>query len=198
MQATWGAVSGSTTLTVTAATLVSIAVTPANPSITKGSTQQFSATGTYSDGSTQNLTSTATWSSSAAGVATISTAGLATAVGTGSTTIQATLGALFSSTTLTVTGGVPVLVRSAHGSNFTGNSSGTVSFSAASAAGDTIVLFVRFGGTTISSITDNQTGGSNRHGCILGLLGRVSPPHVDNARGRRLVLQGLDPGQTLA
>ena len=39
-------------LTVTAATLVSIAVTPANPSIAKGTTQQFTATGTYTDSST--------------------------------------------------------------------------------------------------------------------------------------------------
>ena len=38
------------------ASLVSIAVTPANPSIAKGTTQQFTATGTYSDSSTQNLT----------------------------------------------------------------------------------------------------------------------------------------------
>jgi hypothetical protein len=44
-------------LTVTAATLQSIAVTPASPSIAKGATQQFTATGTYSDSSTQNLTS---------------------------------------------------------------------------------------------------------------------------------------------
>ena len=50
-------------LTVTAATLASIAVTPASPSIGKGATQQFVATGTYSDNSTQNLiTSTVTWS----------------------------------------------------------------------------------------------------------------------------------------
>jgi hypothetical protein len=38
-------------LTVTAATLQSIAVTPASPSIAKGLTQQFTATGTYSDSS---------------------------------------------------------------------------------------------------------------------------------------------------
>ena len=38
-------------LTVTAAALVSIAVTPATPSIAKGTTQQFTATGTFSDSS---------------------------------------------------------------------------------------------------------------------------------------------------
>src|SRR5262249_11056431 len=40
--------------------LSSIAVTPSNPTVTVGGTQQFTATGTYSDGSTQNLTSQVT------------------------------------------------------------------------------------------------------------------------------------------
>ena len=44
--------------------LTSIAVTPANPTVTVGGTQQFTATGKYSDGSTQNLTSQVTWASS--------------------------------------------------------------------------------------------------------------------------------------
>ena len=60
------------TLTVTAAALTSIAVTPANPSVAKGLTQQFTATGTYTDGSTPNLTSQVTWASATASVATIS------------------------------------------------------------------------------------------------------------------------------
>src|SRR6202020_1042329 len=72
--ATSGVISGSTVLTVTAATLQSIAVTPANPSISKGATQQFTATGTFSDGTTQNLTSTVTWSSGTTSVATINAA----------------------------------------------------------------------------------------------------------------------------
>ena len=59
-----GSISGSTTLTVTPATLVSIEVTPANPSIAKGTSKQFTATGTYSDNTTQNLTTAVTWSSS--------------------------------------------------------------------------------------------------------------------------------------
>ena len=56
-------------------TLTSIAVTPANPSILTGASQQFTATGTYSDGSTQNITSQATWTSSNTGVATINAEG---------------------------------------------------------------------------------------------------------------------------
>jgi len=83
--------------------LVSITVTPTNPSITTGTTQQFTATGMYSDGSMQNLTSTATWSSSTSGVATINASGLASATGTGQTTIKAASGAINGSTTLTVT-----------------------------------------------------------------------------------------------
>ena len=54
-----------------APTLSSIAVTPANPTILTGGTQQFTATGTYSDSSTQNLTGQVTWASSSTGVATI-------------------------------------------------------------------------------------------------------------------------------
>src|SRR5208337_2784106 len=98
-------ISASTTLTVTDPLLVSMAVTPVNPSIAAGTTQQFTATGTYSNGSTQNLTSTAVWSSSAPGVATISTAGLASALAPGQTTIAAASGAINGSTTLTVTSG---------------------------------------------------------------------------------------------
>ena len=89
--------------------LVSIAVTPANPSISVGGTEQFTATGTYSDSSTQNLTTTATWSSLATSVATISNTsgsqGLATPTGIGTATIEATSGTISGSTTLTVTAG---------------------------------------------------------------------------------------------
>jgi hypothetical protein len=85
-----------------APTLVSIGVTPANPTISGGATQQFTATGTNSDGSTQNVTSQAAWSSSKAAVATINGSGLATAVSAGSTTISAVLSGITGGTTLTV------------------------------------------------------------------------------------------------
>ncbi|MGA2160531.1 MAG: Ig-like domain-containing protein, partial [Dehalococcoidia bacterium] len=73
--ATSGTVSGSTILTVGSATLSSIAVTPANPNVTGGATQQFTATGTFSDGTTQDITSSVTWTSSNPAAATISTSG---------------------------------------------------------------------------------------------------------------------------
>ena len=102
IQAAMGSVAGSTTLTVTAAVLSSIAVTPANPSISDGTSQQFTATGTYSDGSTQNLTNLVSWSSSNPADL-ISASGLAAANGVGASTIQATSSGVNGSTTLTVT-----------------------------------------------------------------------------------------------
>jgi len=84
------------------AALNSIAITPLNPSITAGSTQQFRATGTYSDNSTQDITSQVSWSSSKTAVATVNSAGLATAIAGGSATITATQGTASGSTTLTV------------------------------------------------------------------------------------------------
>jgi trimeric autotransporter adhesin len=105
--ATSGSLSGSTTLNVTSSTLVAIGVTPAAPSIAKGTTQQFMATGVYSDNSTQNLTSVVTWHAVNPAVASIGNAGgnagLATALTAGTTQITATLGGVVGSTNLKVT-----------------------------------------------------------------------------------------------
>jgi uncharacterized protein YjdB len=111
--ATQGAVvSPNDALTVTAApTLQSIAVTPASPSIAAGATQQFKATGTYSDSSTKDITTTVTWNSSNAAAATIgASTGLATGVAAGTTQITAMLGAVVSpNDALTVTAAAPTL-----------------------------------------------------------------------------------------
>ena len=98
--------SSAATLTVNAAaTLQSIAVTPASPSVVAGATQQFTATGTYSDNSTKNITTSVTWKSSNAAFATIGAAtGLATGVAAGTTQITATQGSVVSpNDALTVT-----------------------------------------------------------------------------------------------
>src|SRR6185437_3760683 len=79
-------------------TLASISISPSSPTLQTGTTQQFTATGSFSDNSTQNLTSTATWSSSNAAVATISTAGVASALAAGTSTIKATSGAVSGTT----------------------------------------------------------------------------------------------------
>jgi trimeric autotransporter adhesin len=92
--------SASTELTVTAATLVSIAITPPIPSIALGTTQQFTAIGTYTDNSTQNLSTQATWASATTSVAKISNAagfnGLASSVAPGTSGITASMGGITS------------------------------------------------------------------------------------------------------
>ncbi|HTG81696.1 MAG TPA: Ig-like domain-containing protein, partial [Geobacteraceae bacterium] len=85
----------------TPVTLVSLTITPANPSIAPGTSLQFRVAGTFSDGSAQDMTTSAAWSSSNSGVATITTGGLATAVTAGTTTITASVGTLSASTLLT-------------------------------------------------------------------------------------------------
>ncbi len=137
--------------------LVSIAVTPANPSIAAGTQQQFTATGTYSDGTHRDLTSSATWTSSTTSVATINSAGLATGVNVGSTTIQASSGSINGSTTLTVTAATPnftvtaspaslTVAQGSQGSStitttISGGFNSSISLSAAGAPSGTTVSF---------------------------------------------------------
>ena len=99
-------ITGTATLVVGNGTLVSTAVTPINPTITTGATQQFAVTGTFSDATTQDLTLNSHWSSTSGTVATIANnpgvAGLATAKASGVTTIGTNIGGIQSSTSLTV------------------------------------------------------------------------------------------------
>jgi hypothetical protein len=100
--------SPASTLVVTQATLVSIIIAPTNANIALGKTQQFTATGTFSDASTQDITATVAWHSSSPGAAAISNTtgsmGLATSVAVGTTTITASYSGVTSdSSTLTIT-----------------------------------------------------------------------------------------------
>ena len=98
-----GVTSNSASLTVTAAVLTSITVTPADSSIRVNGTQQFTATGNYSDQTTVDITSSVVWGSSKPSVATIiSNSGLATGVSLGSTTISAAYNGINGQTTLQV------------------------------------------------------------------------------------------------
>ncbi|HTV81276.1 MAG TPA: Ig-like domain-containing protein [Acidobacteriaceae bacterium] len=93
-------VSGTANLSVK--TVASLAVTPTNPSVAMGSTQQFTATATYTDGTTGNVTDLATWSAGSSQVATINASGLATAVDPGTTYIQADVDDATYATNITV------------------------------------------------------------------------------------------------
>lgn len=95
------AVLGSTTsntavLSVTAAEVVSIQVTPANARIAKGNSQQYTATATYTDATTANITGFVSWFSSDTLFASITSAGLATGVSEGSVDVHAILGSITS------------------------------------------------------------------------------------------------------
>src|SRR2546425_2664088 len=88
--------------------LRSIALSPSNPALllqvapSPRATQQITATGHYSDGSSKDISAEVSGSSMATTVATVDSAGKATAVGSGTTTITATSGSVSASTTLTV------------------------------------------------------------------------------------------------
>lgn len=103
VRATLSGMSATAAVTVTDAILASIQVTPTNPSIAKGLTQQMVATGTFTDGTTQNLTAMATWTSGTTTVATVNSSGLVTAVNPGTSTITATVMGISGNTTATVT-----------------------------------------------------------------------------------------------
>jgi len=98
-------VTGSTSVTIGTGTLVSVDITPADPTVAHGSTQQFVALGTFSDSTTQDVSINSHWSSTISSVATIANApvnaGLATTKTTGTTTIGVNHGGNTASTTLT-------------------------------------------------------------------------------------------------
>jgi uncharacterized protein YjdB len=94
--------SGETTLTVVPPALTSIAVDPADPEITLGTTQSLTATGTYGDGTTEDLTTKVSWTSTNPDVATVDDNGVVTTVSKGSATIRATLDNIQGSTAITV------------------------------------------------------------------------------------------------
>lgn len=90
------------TISSSAATLTSVAVTPADPTVNVRSTQQFTATGTYSNGTTSAITSSATWNSSSNAIATVNSSGVATGVSAGTVTITATANGISGHAILTV------------------------------------------------------------------------------------------------
>ncbi len=187
-------VSAPDTLTVTtAATLQSIAVTPASPSIAAGSSQQFTATGTYSDSSTQNITTSVTWASSNTSFATIgATTGLAHAVAAGSTQITATLGSVVSAPdTLTVTAATlqSIVVTPANPSILVG---GTEQFSAVGTYSDSSTqnitatvawtssnTFVATVGASTGLATGKTAGTANIQAALSGISGATGLT-VDN------------------
>jgi photosystem II stability/assembly factor-like uncharacterized protein len=94
---------GSISVEVLRQPLVTITVTPINPSIATGIMKQFIAYGIFSDNSTKDLTNEVKWMSSDTTKATIDNRGLATGVDVGSATITASAENISGSTTLDIT-----------------------------------------------------------------------------------------------
>jgi uncharacterized protein YjdB len=105
--ATLDGVFGSTDLSVTELTLVSIEIMPADPVMEDGSALQLTATAIYNDGSLIDITDVGAWTSSDPSVVGVKDApaaakGLVSAKKTGSETITVTYGGISGTTTVTV------------------------------------------------------------------------------------------------
>jgi trimeric autotransporter adhesin len=107
--ASYSGVTGSTTLTVNAAALAALLVTPASASLPIGTTVQLSANGTFTDGSTKDMTASVQWTSanpSAVVINANSTSGLAMAMALGAATVTAASGNISSSASVTATSAI--------------------------------------------------------------------------------------------
>ncbi len=90
-------------VTVPAATLVSIAVTPTAPTVAPGATQPLTVTGTYNEGSKAVIAVGLTFVSSDPSIATVGASGVVAGVATGTATITTTETSSGRSTTTLVT-----------------------------------------------------------------------------------------------
>ncbi len=105
--ATLGSIFNTSLLTVNDVTLSAIVITPVDPSVVKDQTEQFTATGTFSDNSEMDITASVIWSSDDTDVATMNNNGLtisgrATAIDIGDALITAALGSIVDDSLLTV------------------------------------------------------------------------------------------------
>lgn len=91
--------------------LTSIEISPTSAATRLGASQQYTATGSYSDGTHQDVTTSVTWSSSQPGAVFVNNQngrnGFATGIGEGTSTITASEGAVQATTTLTVSNPMP-------------------------------------------------------------------------------------------
>jgi len=104
--AQYNGVTGNTLVTVSAATLTSIAITPNPGGVAVGASQQLTATGSFSDGTTLDVTDYVGWLSSDASIADVSNAtdtkGIVYGFKSGSVTVTATRGAVVGKAAVTV------------------------------------------------------------------------------------------------
>ena len=93
---------GSTNLSVSQAALVSISLSVGHSSLPVGTSEQLSATGTYTDKTTKDITGSVTWTSSAPSVISVSNGGAVQAKSVGAAGVSAISSNVMGSTKLSV------------------------------------------------------------------------------------------------
>lgn len=164
-------------------TITSITISPLNAMIAPAGVQQYTATGTFGNNTTGDVTGQVDWTSSATNIATINSAGLATAGSQlGTTTISAKSGSVIAQTGLTVSNSTVTSVTVSPSSvsliagqnqqlaataNFSNNSSSNVTNSAtwntsassvATVSNTGLVTAVATGTATITASYGGQSG----------------------------------------
>jgi hypothetical protein len=91
------------------ATLSSIIINPSPVRVGSGGTSQLTVTGTYSDGTRAPITSGVAFSTGSATIAEVSSSGVVTGIGGGSTTVTAQTSGQTATVTVVVTAGPPTL-----------------------------------------------------------------------------------------
>jgi hypothetical protein len=101
--ANFEALTDETKLTITDAELTDLVISPVNASIPKGTKQNYTLTGIYSDGSYDDLTLTANWQTNNSEIAYFAKAGIASGAKEGTAAIIAAINGLSAEAALTVT-----------------------------------------------------------------------------------------------
>ncbi len=179
INATWKGITGSTPLTVTAAVVTGISVSPASVAVAVGTNRQFSAQAIYSDNTSRDITNQATWISANPAVVGISdaraTRGLATALSVGSSTIRASFAGFTGTATMTV-------------------STASVASIQISPFHATVGRFVEIRFAATALFNDNST--QNVTSTATWQSSSPTVASVSNAAGSKGEAQGLSPGTT--
>jgi len=224
LTATVGTLTSTFNLKVSAATISTLTITPATPSVPKGLSTQFTVSGTFSDASVQDLTFDAVWSSTPGTFASVSndpaSKGFARALAEGTETVSATFDGMADVAQLTVTpkalqsitvspagatiaGLAQTLSFTANGSYSDGTSADITTLVAWASSNTTVATIVattgvatsvEAGTSTISAVLDGITGTQVLTVKILDL--RISPasPVLTVAGTTRLTLTSTPPG----
>jgi hypothetical protein len=143
----------------TPAQLVTVSIAPGHIAIPLGLTQQYVATGTYSDASSRDVTALASWSTANAAVARVddqASKGLASSVAIGSAAITARLNGIDATVQLTIDAAALVSIELLRASNVTPPATGSLAVDARlhfTAAG-------RYTNNTVQDLTNTVVWGA--------------------------------------